>query len=161
MALDLLASKLSPEDCVNRVRATTGDMWAISGPCPVLAWIGNRSAVLRKRTFWINGFRTVLRVKFFNDGEGTLLRCRSGMSYASWGWLIGWFGFLFLIEGALVVAALTDRARLEITPAAALGIPALFAGIGGAFVVVGRWFAKDDREFLLDFLSRAVEARPE
>ena len=158
-----LASPLSPTQCARALSEAVDSPWVFLGKKPVVGTVGEDGAVLRKRIKGRNSFQTLLKVKMCGRIDGTALSCRGGMSLAVAIFIGLWLGVVLAIGGAVFlasVAGLTGAGESEIPPALGLLVPPAMLAFGALLLTVGRTMAKAEEAFLLDFLTRTLQARP-
>jgi len=160
-----LVSPLRPDECVRRLRDHVDDGFGFSGMRPVMGKVGETSFILRQRTGYRNSFATTLRGTFVEEGRRTRLHCRLGVHPFVRVFMLLWLAGVAAgacVLGFRVVAPLVNgapsRAALSIANILA---PLLMLGFGIALAKVGRHAARDQQEYLIDFLARRLDAREE
>jgi hypothetical protein len=152
-----LTSPLSREECVQRLRSKADPAW--SGA--VIGSVGETSFRLRKRIYYRNSFQYSLSGKLIDDNGQTRLHCRIGPHPLVLAFLVIWFGGVLVACGAVsvwIAGAFAHRAHpSNLWPGAA--IPFLMLAGGVALVMLGRYFARDEPDYLIDFLRKSLDAR--
>ncbi len=129
------------------------------GGKPVIGSVGEAGFTLRKRIAYRNSFQTLLKADVLSDGAGARLSCRVGMALATMLFVIVWMGLVVVIGGGVVLALLSGGAG-EV-PVWSFAIVPYLLLFGAGMLVVGRWLARHEGRFLLDFLCRELDARPD
>jgi hypothetical protein len=137
----------SKSECIRLFRAAVDPAWSLSGQAAVIGWTGLGALHARKRIGYRNSFQTVLVARLRPSGGGTHVSVSTGMSGLIVAFLIVWFGFSALLGLAL---AFSDAPSMAMY---ALG----FIAFGIALVSVGRYLARDEAEFLTEFLIDSLE----
>jgi hypothetical protein len=148
-----LRSRLTPDQCLARLRGAVDSPWVLFGRSEVVGWVRPGGAWVRKRSFFRNSFRSWLRLTFQTDSRYTAIACRIGMSaWAIW-FTVVWLGFVALLAALMTVLVFTTD-----VPALAL---AAFPGLilfAVLLLMVGRLGSAGDDELLLDWARRTLEA---
>jgi hypothetical protein len=162
------------EECLRRLRTAVEPMRAVSfvagspqitSKSDVVGKVGDENIRLRKvpNPGISNGFQTYLFGRLTDDGDQTRLRCRIGMHLFPVAFLVLWFGALlfmsFLLLGNMVIKVNTPSDSSTIEGWWVFIVPLLFACFGGAFFIIGRYCARDEERFLIDFLRKTINAR--
>jgi hypothetical protein len=109
----------------------------------VIGSVGEKSFWLEQKICYRNSFQTRLRAEFVEEASGTRIRCRIGMHPLVSAFMIVWFaGVTF----GLIASGFTP---------AVLGM--LLAGAG--IVAFGRFAARNEQSFLIEFLCNSLHAR--
>ena len=141
MATIDLVSPFSRSECLQRLQERSGDR-----SCPytsVIGSIGENSFWLEQKISYRNSFQTRLRAEFVEEAGGTRIHCRIGMQPLVTGFMMVWFaGVTF----APIATGFTPHV---------LGM--LLAGAG--LVAFGRFAARDERGYLIEFLCNSLHAR--
>ncbi len=151
-----LTSPLTPGECQRRLREVIDGRGTLFGNRPVIGSVGDGRASLRRRTWYRNSFQTVLAVNLEADGSHTLLKCRSGMSP----YVVGFMGVWFAIVVLIGAVAGTAGVAVQGTPWIMAAAPLFMFAFGAAMVVFGRYLARGEHDFLMDFLLKTTDARP-
>jgi hypothetical protein len=156
MAFDLI-SPLSREACVSRLRSKTDPAW--SGA--VVGSIGETSFRLRKRIYYRNSFQYSLSGKLIDHNGQTRLRCRIGLHPLVRAFLVVWFGGVLIGCGAITarLAGVLARGASPVNRWPGAAVPFLMLVGGLALVMSGRYLARDEPDFLIDFLRKNLETR--
>lgn len=155
-----LVSPLSRDECVKRLGAEVSSYWAIASGKPVFGSITSDTIKLRKRIYYRNSFQPTLRGHLDDAGTGTRIHCEFGEIP-----LLP----VFIAAGMIIVIALTGvgmtlrSVNLHEVPLIAIILPLaalpLFLGIGIGSIYLGRWLARDERAYLVDFVRKTTEAK--
>jgi hypothetical protein len=139
----VILSDLPPIECAARLDEAVGTERSLFKP--VVGSVRQRSLRLRKRLpfQFYNSFQTFFTATIAADGTGTVIRGWMGMH---------WFVIVFLAVSLIAIALSSVNAA---APGALLGMLGFLAGLA-AF---GRFLARGEAEFLLDFLVKTVEGR--
>lgn len=157
---DELVSPLSVVACIDRLRAAIQSEWTLFGTSPVVGTVGETSFRLRKRLMMQNSFQTYLFARLSSEGTSSRMTCRFGMHPFAVIFMVVWFsGVTAGAIGSLVLGWYQYSKGTMPNPAGL--VPWGMALFGIVLVGVGRRMARGEREFLLDFLRRTVEARPD
>jgi hypothetical protein len=155
-------SPLSRTECVERLNANMESMWQVFGTSVVVGRASPSRLNAHMRISYRNSFQTYLRARLEDDGRGTRLRCKFGMSVFVKVFLGLWLGFLaFLTIPEITIAtAFVTGARTSLgneTPSG-LAISFLMATAAIGMVGFGRWLARDEEGALIRFLCRTLNA---
>ena len=149
-----MTSPLSRDELVATLRGEIDSPWTFFGQKPVVGAVSNTRVWLVQRHNYRNSFQTVLSATLADDGRGTRLSCRAGMSLFVIVFMSVWFGLLLVITTPLLSMAVLHSD---------FGWPFLynlgFVAFGIGLVASGRWFARGEREFLVSFLEDTIDAR--
>lgn len=155
----VIHSPLSPQRCAEALESgIDGDM-SLFGSRDVLGHVSPEGGVLRRRIFYGNSFRTVLKLKFESRSGGTRVRWSAGPAMFVSASISLWFGFIVLWTAIAIPAAASQPDVLPIFMLAPLVM--IFGGV--AIVTFGRWLARNEQRFLLAFTAKTlktVEPRP-
>jgi hypothetical protein len=158
---DELVSPLSIVECTDRLRSATQSEWTMFGASPVVGKVGEKSFRLRKRLEGShNSFQTYLFARLNSEGASTRLTCRFGVHPFVAVFMMVWFGGVTAAAIGGLLVGLRQYSSGTMTSAAWLG-PWAMVLFGIVLNRVGRRMARGEGEFLMDFLRRTVDARPE
>ena len=146
---------------MRRLRGTVRSEWALFGRGAVVGRVGDSSFSMRKRlpAFFHNSFQTQVTCRMESEGGATRLHARFGLHFFAAVLMAIWFGFLaatMLISIAFSLDHGTTSIPaffISLAPVAAMLL--LLSGI----VAFCRFLARNDRQFLLDFLKDTIQAR--
>jgi hypothetical protein len=155
-----LVSSLSRDECVRRLRADVSSYLDIVSGKPVFGSVTSDTIKLRKRIYYRNSFQPTLRGHLDDAGGGTRIHCEFGEMPLLPVFIAA--ALIFVI--ALIVVGMTARnMNLHEVPLIAIILPLaalpLFLGIGIGSIYIGRWLARDERAFLVDFVRKTTEAK--
>lgn len=149
-----MTSPLSRDELVATLRGEIDSPWTFFGNKPVVGRVSATHVWLVQRHNYRNSFQTVLSATLSDDGRGTRLSCRAGLSTFVIVFMTVWFGLLLVITTPLISMALLNQ---DFGWAFLYNLG--FVAFGIALVASGRWFARGEREFLVSFLEDAIDAR--
>jgi hypothetical protein len=156
MVFDLI-SPLSREECVSTLKMKTDAAWGGT----VAGSVNETSFRLRKRIYYRNSFQYSLSGKLIDDNGQTRLHGRVGLHPFVRAFLAIWFGVVLIGCGWMAVrmagAISRGTAAANLSPADA--VPFLMLAGGAALVGFGKYLARDEPAFLIDFLRRSLDAR--
>jgi len=160
-----LVTTLPLEACRARLRAAIDLPFAIFGSRPVTGALIGRRLWARKRIAGRNPCQTILRATLSEQEGGSRLRCRFGLSLFFLLFSIVWLSGCVLIGGTMFGVALV---AVILHPAQLLGwagplllpLPVML-GVYLVMLAFGLHLARDEGRFLLDFLCRSLDARPD
>jgi hypothetical protein len=150
MVIDLI-SPLPREECLSRLIAAVIDRTTVTGS------ISKTSFRLRKRIYYRNSFQASLSGQLIDEGRGTRLHCKVGLHPFVTAFLFVWIGGVTIGCGAMIVALLSGSIPAQQSMAAA--VPFLMLAGGIALLKVGQFAARDEANFLVDYLRKTLEAR--
>jgi hypothetical protein len=160
--VDLL-SPLRAEECRRRLREQTASVWMILSSAPIVGRIGETSLRLRKRIWYSNSFQTWLSAELVDEGSRTRLRCRFGLHPFTRIFTAIWFSGVVLIGSTVFVGTMAAwlQDRLPLTPQNLIGllVPPGMLAVGILTYSIGRFFARNERRFLLEFLRDTIGAK--
>ena len=150
-----LLSPMLREALVARLRGAVDSEWNMFGGKPAVGRVWDDRLRLRKRIGYRNSFQIILRAELEPQGRGTLLRCRLGpyplVRIAHGFWMV----VALLFAAMILPAALLGAGDITVMPVVvALVMPAF----GAALWVFGRWLARGEDAWLLDWLRQEVGA---
>lgn len=157
----VLRSGLSPEACVERLRAETGSLWN-----PFSAWTHPVRGSVTERGFRIvrskryrNSFEVEARGHWNAEGNGTRIDLTLGVSqWVRW-IMMSWLGFIALFcVGWLAIPGPSSGDMPRLLERV---FPLLLLAFGLGLVYFGRWLARDEPRLLLEFLRGTLECAPE
>lgn len=158
MIVDLI-SPLSAEECVQRLRFKTAEGWSGS----VVGSVGATSFRLRKRIGYRNSFQISLYGKIIDESGQTRLHCKVGLHPLVRAFLTVWFGGVSIGCGAMAIRTIdllrNTHGALPANGWQALAVPFGMLGFGVVLVRSGKYLARDEPDFLIDFVRRALDAR--
>jgi len=157
-ARDELISPRPLEECVARLQEAVGGMFDNG---PVIGRVDERSLRIRKRLQNAkNSFQTFLHATLERNGGATRISCRFGPHPLVLGFMVFWLVSAAAIGIAFWTLGLPSANGGQI-PIIVRVMPFLMMPMGLAMVFIGRYWARHERQFLLDFLRETVEAKPQ
>jgi hypothetical protein len=138
-----LVSRLPRSECARRLKEAVGSEWKGLGTSSlVLGSVTETSfSLLRERWLYFRGFKVYLSGKLIDEGNATRVRCRFGLGWLSWGWLI-------VATSVLLWAAFVHRTA----------IPLIFLPVFGAIIGLVRFAQQYDYDFLIAFVRNKIDA---
>ncbi len=125
---------------------------------PVRGRLGRKALFVRRRLDKRNSFQTWMRAELSDRDGQTVFRCRFGMHPLVRLFLTFWFA---TIAGLALIVIESQRFLIEMpanSDLAAFGLLAGLALLGSLITRSGRHKARGQRQFLIDFLRRSVQA---
>ena len=165
----VLVSALSVEECAARLQSAVDSPWRIFGERPIIgrARLRRFSGPKRPASWWHNGFQTRISARFERDGAKKRIRCRFAVHpWPRWSagiWLAGALligGPVFLIALVAFLAGTPLDGKDPTSTLVGLIVPPAMIGFSLGNIAFGRWLARNDRAFLVEFLCRTLEAKP-
>lgn len=166
MAEGTFAKLISPHpraECVKRLHGVVGSAWSILPGSGVVGSVEGDHVRMRKKIYYRNTFQPTLDVSIADaPGGGTALHCR-----VTFFPLVPIFiaaGVIFIIAVAITAyTAMNRNVILQDVPLAAVIAPLasipFFIALGFGTVYFGRWVARNEPAFLVDFLKKTVDAK--
>ena len=136
-----LVSRFPRTECVRRLRERVG--WRNS----VAGHVGDVKFRLHKVIGYRNSFQTYMVGNMVDDQGGTLIRCRFGPHPFVIGFMIFWFAGFSLLGLSTLVNGSSD-----------VRFVFFLLVMAGGFLL-GRAVARNEKDFLTEFLREVVEAR--
>ena len=161
-----VVSPLTREECVARLSAAIDSPTTILGKRPAIGTVSADGFYLRKRIFSRNSFQTRIIGTLTPAGGGTNIQCDFG-EMPRGVVIAGIVGVVILLVGVCApTAALLSSRGIDLSPympqiiAIMVGGSAIGIVFGFAVIRFGRWLARDERAFLIKFVSETLDARP-
>ena len=157
----VLRSPLSPEACVQHLQAETGSMWNPFSiwTHPVRGRVSEQGfRIVRTRRWGRNSMQPEARGEWTSDGSGTRIEVSFAVQQR-WALAI-WLVVMVLYCAAWMVYPPVPRAG-GMAPAFVRLMPLMVIALGLAGIAFGRWLARGDTPWLLDFLRRTLECEPD
>jgi hypothetical protein len=153
-----LMSSLLPDECVARLRGAIDPEWLFFafGSKPVIGWVFRRRVFLRKRIGYRNSFQTILIGRVEPHGEGSVLRGTARIHPVVVVGMTVWFGAL--VCGGVMYCVAWVQGGLVGDPPLGLAALALMGVFGALVVLLGRYLARAEWQFLVAFLAGLLEA---
>lgn len=151
-----LLSALPLNECMRRLRLNMPSLFSFWLPWhnpPLTGWCGRNWIWGSKRNWSRNAFQTRLFAVLSEDGEGTHIRCCFGLSLIA-------KGIIIVTLAALGSGILVEFARDGAIQGETALIAAMSITIAYGIFRIGRFRARNERAYLLDFLEKTLEARP-
>lgn len=148
-----LVSELNPDECIKRLSdAMDSPLTSIFGKNPVIGRMEYGYISLTKRIWYRNSFQTQLSGRFENEGSGTRVIATAGMQ--TW---VRIFLIIFCLVPLAILANLITTGEEVNFVTTALAI--LFPVIGVLLMFLGRYLARKEENFLIDFVCQVIEAK--
>jgi hypothetical protein len=148
----LLDSPLSPANCALRLQEAVRSRWDIFGAGAIIGQADADGFLIRNTGR--RSFRLVLRGEFEKSSDGTLLRCPLRRTLAPF---LALLPLPVVLLGMILFAVSGTGQGVERIPGVLL--PVAFLIFIGFMSVLEFIRSEDDRDILLDFLRRVLEAR--
>jgi hypothetical protein len=159
-----LVSPQPLDECIRRIEERMNapmSVLALAEARPVIGRFRGSQLHARRRSFYRNLF--FLSARFSSEAGQTRISCRFSTHPAAAGYMTFWLAAVTLLGGVMAFAVIADvashRAPMRGVEWEAIVIPVLMIAFGVGLVRFGRWRARGDREFLLNFLLQTVQAR--
>jgi len=150
-----LRTRLDAEAVAANLAAGMDSPFTMFGHMPVVGDVDLTRATVRRRIPYRNSFQTVVEAIYEPQGAGMLIRCRSRLHLMTTVMLGFWAVGFVLIAGNVAIAAL--KGRVEGGPWWIL-MPLLFAACVLVLIWVGRWFARGEFDYLVDYIAEKTHA---
>lgn len=158
-----LISPLRRDECVRRLRERVDGTWTFFSLREVIGWIDEMTFKLSKRIVYANPYQTVLRGTFVDESRQTRIQCRFGLHPSVRAGTLIWLALAVATACFVMwqaVSPLLLGAPFARNPTLLdIVIPSLVPCIGLAVVVIGRLLARGEQQFLLEFLTKQLDAR--
>jgi hypothetical protein len=152
-----LATRLSPDECVRRLRENVDSWWMLFGKKSVIGRISETRFTGRVRISYRNSFQTCVRADIHAEAGGTFIVCRFGMSRFVIAFMAVWFGGVGAgFCGVLLV--LLHQGGHGADAWSGLGVMTVMLGFGAGLVLFCRWLARDEQAILTRFLCDLLQA---
>ena len=158
-----LISSLPRAECVGLLQADLDTPWAVFGMRPVIGTVGETSLRARKRISYRNSYQTILFARFVEHNDQTGIHCRFGLRLSVRLFSLVWLAFVLLVGGLIFVFSLaTLVARSPAAPAGfwlGLVVPPLLVACFAGLLKFCRYLARDERDFLQQYLQTLLRAQ--
>ncbi|HWD28036.1 MAG TPA: hypothetical protein VG387_12775 [Rhizomicrobium sp.] len=158
----VLITGIPPGECHDRLKANVRSGWSFDPSQGVTGMVGHRWFRLRQVILYRNSFQAVAAGTLEESGIGTRIRCAFRMNLLVQAFMVFW-----CIAGVWVSASLVPMGIHQMrygappgdTPALGVIAPFLIFGFAAGLLAFGRWTARDERAFLIDFLRTTLDAQ--
>lgn len=150
-----LRTRLGAEAVAANLTAGMDSSLTMFGHLPVVGEANRTRATLRKRIRYRNSFQTVVEAVFEPQGAGTLIRCKSRLHVLTLTVLAIWALAFLIISGKFVGSALDGGVE---GGAWWVLMPVVFAGFVFLMIWIGRWLARAEFDYLVDYAAKLAEA---
>ena len=161
MIVDLL-SPLPRAECAKRLHRHISSEWSLLTDSGVVGSIDGDNFRIAKKIYYRNSFQQYLYAQLSDAGGGTRVHGETREMNLKWIIYIACGVAALALLGVLIVM-LQHRAQLHDVPLVLLIGPALvvplLAVIGVGAVALGRYLARSEQQYLVDFLKSTLEAR--
>lgn len=156
-----LVSPLAREECVRRLRANTESWWFPFSNKPLAGHVEDTSFGICKRILYANPFQPLLSGDLLDEGDRTRVRCELEIRLSVIAFMACWFGILLIVEASAAMRAIHSLLRGGALADAwpSIAGPTFMLAAGAAFVGLGLFQARNEQQFLLDFLRDTIAAR--
>jgi hypothetical protein len=161
--IDLL-SPLPQDECCRRLSEAIDKPMTWFGKRPVIGRVDGLVLRASKRVPYRNSFQTELTAAFTRHDAGTRISCRFAMNQFVVVLMLSVLGvvsLVFLLTLPSVILGLLALEPGNEVQLPVLAIPAAMLVAICGIAAIGLTLAADERRFLIDFLCRTVDARPE
>jgi hypothetical protein len=159
--IDLL-SKLPRAECERRLRRTVSSPWSLASQSGVVGTVNGDAFRIRKMIYYRNSFQIYLHGQLSDaPSGGTRVRCEFRELNLRPVLIAAVVVVLIALAGMIALAALHGSQFRQvplIVLIAPLGVLPLLAAAGVLAVNIGRWAARGEQQYLVDFLCRTLEA---
>ena len=156
-----LWSSRPPGECVDRLFVAITDregFWSFLGEKSVVGTVSGASVRLRKRIWYRNSFQASFIGTFEPHGTGTMFRGSVGLHPLVKGGVALWIAGVAL--GCVGSVAISVMCLLVGTaPPLGVGVPPLMLAFAALLVRGGQYLARDEEQFLIDFVKDALADR--
>ena len=155
-----LRSPLSPDQCLEMLRANIDPQWKIFGSMPVLGSVRGNNFKGYKRIFYGNSFRTFMYGQVATSDRGSLISLRFGISRITLAFMAFWVSGV-LIGGGAVIFKMVQDMQQGIMPVDAwpfLLIPPMMLVFAFGLYKFCRWLGRNEAQFLTDFVKGTLRA---
>ena len=155
-----LLSPLTPSECLGRLRAVVDPQWKLFGSKPVLGSVTASRFWGCRRIYYGNSYRTFIFARFLTEPSGSKINIRFGISPFVFLFMCVWFGLGFLVGLGMLYSAISSYSHGNAPPYTwvFLVFPWAILGAGYGMLRFGRWLARNEKAFLLDFLRKELSA---
>jgi hypothetical protein len=153
-----LQSPLPPAQCLDRLKQDTDSYWKLFGDKPVIGRVHGSKFSGYKRINYRNSFRTQVRAVIEANGNGCHIILRFGVHPFVLVFMAFWLTCVLGIGAPLGWNAyIHGVASKENLMSAA--IPLFMGVFGVCLYVFGRWLARNEQAFLLEFMMTSLAAK--
>jgi hypothetical protein len=159
-----LLSPLPEDECRRRLSEAIDRPMTWFGKRPVIGRVDGLVLRASKRVPYRNSFQTELTAAFTQRDAGTRISCRFAMNQFVVVLMLSVLGVVSLVFLLTLPSVIQGLLAPETGDAASLpvsAIPAVMLVAICGISAIGLALAADERRFLIDFLCRTVDARPE
>jgi len=155
-------SRLSEAIDAERMGVLYFETWR--GSKSVLGEVSESSLHLRKRIRYKNSFQTFLTATMKPTADGTCIEGKFAMNLIVRTAMFIWFAFVITFMWSFVRAMgqlLVNSGGHNEVDWMSIVVPPGMLAAGLTVVAVGRYFARNEAQFLKDFLIQTLDAQPE
>ena len=159
----VLASALSPQECIDRIKPNISRTNGIFGKTPLVGIASDEKIKIRKRIKYQNSFQMIYHASIEAKHGGSYISGAFKMHPLVTGFMAIWVTGVILIGSLLfisgLIALLTESDNLDSVSAIAFLIaPIVMCAFGYALVRFGRHLTESDIEYIKEFLITHLEA---
>jgi hypothetical protein len=170
-------SPLSREECVRRLREKVGpagltglfkSLKGVADTNSIIGSVGENSISLSQRINYSNSFQTYVSGDLADENDKIRLTCRIGPHPSTLVFMFVWVGFLMFFVATGFTRNDENAAVLNINmPGYHSAVQSFWVGIlfplgmacfGVGLFAVGRFFARNEEQALIDFLRETIDA---
>jgi hypothetical protein len=157
-----LTSPLPIAECLARLNAKLDSSWSVWGERPLLGGLSGNRLSARRRISYRNSFQTRLRAELTEQNGRTAIHCRFGLEPFVAVFMGVWFAGVISAGGLVFVVCLVEivsrGSGAEHDAWVGVIVSPLMLIFGLALVRGGKYLARGEREYLLDFLCKTLDA---
>jgi hypothetical protein len=159
----VLRSPLDAAACRERLRAETGSIWNpfAAFAHPVRGRITDRGFCITRSIRYRNSFQTEACGRWMAEGDGTRIELSLGMSRWVAAFMIAWLGLMLAFAAAWRWMGGPPGGSSPAPPWFVPLIPLMMIAFAVLLVAFGRWLARHDARYLLEFLDRTLQCPPD
>ena len=152
-----LATRLSPDECVRRLRENVDGWWKLFGTKRVIGRVSGTRFTGRLRISYRNSFQTCVRADIHGEAGGTFIVCRFGMYRFVIAFMAVWFAVATAGFCGVLLVLLHQGGRGG-DAWSGLAVMTVMLGFGAGLVLFCRWLARDEQAILTRFLCDLLQA---
>ena len=159
-----LYTKLRPEECRLRLERLLAPAFALSPrrERPITGRVSNEGFSIKRFISYRNGFQTAAVGRFKQNDQGTVVSLCLGVTREARTFAFAWLMIAVLL---IIVPLVLISINMYLTSTAHLDSLTAVILVGSVFVVIwcvvvgfGRWLARGEASYLLDFLKSTLDA---
>jgi hypothetical protein len=150
-----LATRLSPDECVRRLRENVDGWWMMFGKKPVIGRLSGTRFTGRVRIPYRNSFQTCVSADIHAEAGGAFIVCRFGMNRFVIAFMAVWFAVAAAGFCGVLLVLLHQEGRGG-DAWSGLAVMMAMLGFGAGLVLFCRWLARE--AILTRFLCEVLQA---